>query len=182
MSSFSGQEVDVGLAADIGTLARLPKVVGNQSMARELAYTARNFSAAEAEKMGLVSKVVPGGRDEVVNAALETASVIASKSPIAVVGTKHLLLHARDHRWVQLRFFLYSELMTTCTCQCSEQPGLYSHLERYHGADSGESRITTSMVLIRSVFTRKDMAEAAKAGKLKQQPIFSSLAKLPSKL
>ncbi|RPD64746.1 ClpP/crotonase [Lentinus tigrinus ALCF2SS1-6] len=94
---FSIKEVDVGLAADIGTLARTPKITGNQSLVSELAFTGRNFSAAEAEKMGLVSRVVQGGRDEVVAAALETAKLIAEKSPIAVLGTKHLLLHARDH-------------------------------------------------------------------------------------
>ena len=88
----------MGLAADIGTLARLPKITGNESLVRELAYTARNFSPEEAEKIGFVSKVVAGGRNEVVAAALETAATIASKSPIAEVGTKHLLLHSRDHR------------------------------------------------------------------------------------
>ncbi|KAL6305690.1 ClpP/crotonase [Sparassis latifolia] len=96
-ATFSVKEIDIGLAADVGTLARLPKVAGNQSLVREFAYTARNFSAAEAEKVGLVSKVVQGGRDEVVQAALETAKLIASKSPVGVLGTKHLLLHSRDH-------------------------------------------------------------------------------------
>ena len=47
--------------------------------------------------MGLVSRVVQGGRDEVVAAALELAKLVAEKSPVAVLGTKHLLLHARDH-------------------------------------------------------------------------------------
>ncbi|KAI0653813.1 ClpP/crotonase [Cubamyces menziesii] len=94
---FAIKEVDVGLAADIGTLARLPKIAGNHSLVHELAYTGRNFSAAEAEKMGLVSRVVEGSRDEVVAAALEVAKLIAAKSPVAVAGTKHLLLHARDH-------------------------------------------------------------------------------------
>lgn len=92
--------MDIGLASDIGTLARLPKLTGNQSLVHELAYTARPFSANEAEKMGLVSKVVEGGRDEVVKAALETAKVIAAKSPIAIVGTKRTLLHSRDHTYV----------------------------------------------------------------------------------
>ena len=50
--------------------------------------------------MGLVSKVVEGGKDEVVKAALETAKVIAAKSPIAIVGTKRKLLHSRDHTYV----------------------------------------------------------------------------------
>ncbi|TFY50325.1 hypothetical protein EVJ58_g11095, partial [Rhodofomes roseus] len=57
-SVFSIKEVDVGLAADIGTLARLPKIAGNHSLMHELAYTARDFSAAEAEKLGFVSRVV----------------------------------------------------------------------------------------------------------------------------
>ncbi|TCD62526.1 hypothetical protein EIP91_006776 [Steccherinum ochraceum] len=96
-SVFSIKEVDVGLAADIGTLARLPKLAGNQSLVHELAYTSRNFGVAEAEKMGLLSRVIEGSREEVVKAALETAKLIATKSPIAVLGTKSVLQHARDH-------------------------------------------------------------------------------------
>lgn len=38
---FSVKEVYVGLAADVGTLQRLPKVIGNHSLVRELCYTAR---------------------------------------------------------------------------------------------------------------------------------------------
>ncbi|CEJ01927.1 hypothetical protein RMCBS344292_15947 [Rhizopus microsporus] len=38
---FSVKEVDVGLAADVGTLQRLPKVIGNHSLVRELCYSAR---------------------------------------------------------------------------------------------------------------------------------------------
>ena len=48
------QEIELGLAADVGTLQRLPKVVGNDSLARELCYTARPFMAREAESFGLV--------------------------------------------------------------------------------------------------------------------------------
>jgi delta(3,5)-delta(2,4)-dienoyl-CoA isomerase len=44
--------------------------------------------------------VVEGGRGGVVKAALELANVIASKSPIAVHGSKVLISHARDHRQV----------------------------------------------------------------------------------
>jgi len=98
---FSIKEVDVGLAADIGTLARLPKITGNESAIRELAYTARNFNAREAEKMGFVSRVVDGSKEQVSAAALEVAKLIAEKSPIAVTGTKRLLLHARDNSVAQ---------------------------------------------------------------------------------
>jgi enoyl-CoA hydratase/carnithine racemase len=47
------QEVDVGLAADIGTLARLPKITRNEYAIREVAYTAHNFNTREAEKWDL---------------------------------------------------------------------------------------------------------------------------------
>ena len=91
------QEVNFGLAADIGTLAYLPKITSNDSLARELAYTARTFSAAEAGKLGLVSKVVDGGREGVVKSALDLARLIATKSPIAITSTKQLLNYSRDH-------------------------------------------------------------------------------------
>ncbi|KAF7331493.1 Delta-2 dienoyl-CoA isomerase [Mycena kentingensis (nom. inval.)] len=94
---FSVKEVDIGLAADVGSLAYLPKITGNHSLLHELAYTGANFSAEDAQRLGLVSRIVPGGREGVVKEALKLAGVIAGKSPIAVSGTKRILLHARDH-------------------------------------------------------------------------------------
>lgn len=51
----------------------------------------------EAEKFGLVSKIVKGGREEVIKEALDLAQLIAQKSPVAVASAKHLITHARDH-------------------------------------------------------------------------------------
>ncbi|KAJ3385689.1 hypothetical protein HDU84_002083 [Entophlyctis sp. JEL0112] len=96
-SVFSVREVDVGLAADVGTLQRLPKVVGNASWVHEVCFTARAFSASEALSQQLVSKVVDGGHDAVVKAAIATAALIAEKSPVAVTGTKNVLKFSRDH-------------------------------------------------------------------------------------
>lgn len=45
------------MAADVGTLQRLPKVIGSDSLVRELCYTARKLPAAEALSAGLVSRV-----------------------------------------------------------------------------------------------------------------------------
>lgn len=42
----------MGLAADVGSLNRLPRIVGNASWLREIAFTARNFGAEEALKHG----------------------------------------------------------------------------------------------------------------------------------
>jgi hypothetical protein len=54
LSCLVFQEVDVGLAADVGTLQRFPKIVGNDSLVRELCYTARQMKSDEALAMGLV--------------------------------------------------------------------------------------------------------------------------------
>ncbi|KAF8308301.1 ClpP/crotonase [Clavulina sp. PMI_390] len=94
---FAIKEVDIGMASDVGSLARFPKSTGSESATREFAFTGRDFTAAEALQMGFISKIVQGDKVAVLNAAIETAKVIASKSPIAIYGTKHLLLHARDH-------------------------------------------------------------------------------------
>ena len=48
------QEIDIGVAPDLGTLQRLPKIVGSESLVRELAFTARKFAADEAKSCGFV--------------------------------------------------------------------------------------------------------------------------------
>jgi delta(3,5)-delta(2,4)-dienoyl-CoA isomerase len=79
------------LAADIGTLQRFPKIIGSDSLARELALTGRRFSAQEGKEIGFLSRVVKGGRREVELAALEMGRIIASKSPVAALGTKNIM-------------------------------------------------------------------------------------------
>ncbi len=92
---FCVKEVDIGLAADIGTLQRLPRVVGSASLVREWCLSARRVDADEALRAGLVSRVLVD-RDALMAEAVQLAKLIASKSPVAVVGTKALLLHSRD--------------------------------------------------------------------------------------
>jgi len=93
---FAVKEVDIGLAADIGTLSRLPKVVGNYGWVKEVALTARVFGAEEALRVGFVNSVHED-RQATINAGLKLASLTASKSPVAVQGTKEILNWSRDH-------------------------------------------------------------------------------------
>jgi delta(3,5)-delta(2,4)-dienoyl-CoA isomerase len=93
---FAVKEVDIGLAADLGTLSRLPKVVGSFSWVKEVALTARVFGAEEALRVGFVS-AVHENRQATIAAALKMATLIASKSPVAVQGTKEVLNWSRDH-------------------------------------------------------------------------------------
>lgn len=92
---FSIKEIDIGMTADVGTLQRLPKLVG-EGMVRELAYTGRKFDAAEAKEMRLVNRVFasPEALREGVRAI---AADIAAKAPLAVRGVKEIITYARDH-------------------------------------------------------------------------------------
>ena len=93
---MSIKEVDIGLAADIGTLTRLPKIVGSFSWVKEVALSARVFGAEEALRVGFVSQVKES-KAKALEAAMEIAALLATKSPVAVQGTKELLNHARDN-------------------------------------------------------------------------------------
>lgn len=95
-TKFSVKEVDIGIAADVGTLSRLPKVVGNFSWVKDVALSARVFDAEEAYRVGLVSQV-HDSKPKALEAGLKMAALLATKSPVAVQGTKQLLNHARDH-------------------------------------------------------------------------------------
>eukprot|EP00300_Choanocystis_sp_HF-7_P008246 c15803_g1_i1.p1 GENE.c15803_g1_i1~~c15803_g1_i1.p1 ORF type:complete len:282 (+),score=59.58 c15803_g1_i1:33-878(+) len=95
-AKFTIREIDIGMAADIGTLQRFPKIVANQSLVRELAYTGRWFDASEALQMGFVSQILES-KESLLDAAISLASTIASKSPLAVAGVKQNLLFSRDH-------------------------------------------------------------------------------------
>jgi Delta3,5-Delta2,4-dienoyl-CoA isomerase len=95
-TKLSIKEVDIGLAADLGSLQRFPRVVGNDSWTRELAFSGRFFSASEALERGFVSYVLDT-KEAAVNKAMEIARLLASKSPVAVQGTKTLLNYSRDH-------------------------------------------------------------------------------------
>ncbi|KAI4211445.1 MAG: hypothetical protein LQ351_005747 [Letrouitia transgressa] len=108
-SAFSVAEVSVGLAADVGTLSRLSKLVGSGSWVKDVCLTARPFGAEEARREGLVSQIVgasqgKGGeetqrkrdKEAGMRACLQWAQKIAEKSPVAVQGTKELLNWSRD--------------------------------------------------------------------------------------
>lgn len=92
---FTIKEIDIGMTADVGTLQRLPKLIG-EGMARELAYTARKVDAAEAREIHLVNRVFES-REALREGVLEIAATIAAKSPLAIRGAKEMISYARDH-------------------------------------------------------------------------------------
>ncbi len=92
---FTIKEIDIGMTADVGTLQRLPKLVG-EGIVRELAYTGRRFDAQEAKEIGLVNRVFES-REALYAGVHEIAATIAAKSPLSIRGTKEMITYARDH-------------------------------------------------------------------------------------
>ena len=92
---FKIAEVDIGLAADVGTLQRLPSLIPIAAV-RELAYTGRKFDAAEAKTLGLVNDVFTS-REELMSEVEKIAKTIASKSPLITRIIKKQINYARDH-------------------------------------------------------------------------------------
>ncbi len=81
-------EVKFGIIPDVGGSTRLPAVVG-LGRAKELIMTARLIDAAEAERIGLVNRVVPG--EELDTATQALVDELLANSPIAVGRAKRVM-------------------------------------------------------------------------------------------
>ncbi|WP_024673195.1 crotonase/enoyl-CoA hydratase family protein [Pseudomonas syringae] len=95
-AQFAIREIDMGMAADVGTLQRLPRIIGD-GMLRELAYTGRTVGAEEAQRIGLVNRTFDDHAC-LLDGVFALAREIAGKSPIAIEGTKQMISYMRDHR------------------------------------------------------------------------------------
>lgn len=104
---FSAIWVKRGLVADGGATLLLPLIVGMEK-ALELAFTGDIIDAAEAERIGLVSRVVP--HEELMNRAMELAEKIAKGPPISVELVKRLM-------WEKIRNRLREQLLAETYAQ-----------------------------------------------------------------
>ena len=95
-AKFSIKEIDIGMCADLGTIQRFQKVVGNDSWFRELVYTGRFFDANEALQQGFVSHVT-NTKEECLKKAIDLAAAIAQKSPVGVATAKQNIVFSRDN-------------------------------------------------------------------------------------
>ena len=91
-ASYSVKETKLALVPDLGTLQRLPVLVG-QGIARELIFTGRTFDAAYAQEIGLVNRIA----DDVAAEAEGLAREIAANAPLAVQGSKRVLNEASNY-------------------------------------------------------------------------------------
>ena len=92
---FSVKEIDVGMTADVGTLQRLPRLIG-EGMARELAYTGRDVKGPEAQEIRLVNRCYESA-DALRAGVAALAATIAAKPPLSIRGCKEMITYVRDH-------------------------------------------------------------------------------------
>ncbi|OJD27551.1 hypothetical protein ACJ73_01051 [Blastomyces percursus] len=94
-ATFGQPEIKLGTIPGAGGSQRLTRAIG-KSRAMELILTGKNFSGKEAGEWGLAARVIDGGKDELIEAAVETASVIASYSRVAVVAAKEVVNKSQE--------------------------------------------------------------------------------------
>lgn len=92
---FSIRETRIAIIADLGTLQRLPTIIG-QGWFRELALSGRDFTAREALQMGFITRLCRD-RQELYDKALELAKQIAECAPLTVQGVKDVINYSRDN-------------------------------------------------------------------------------------
>ena len=91
---ISLRETRIAIIADMGSLQRLPPIIG-EGHTRELAYTGKDIDARRAAAIGLVNHVYPD-REALHQAALDMAREIAGNAPLTVRGVKEVLDYGRD--------------------------------------------------------------------------------------
>jgi len=92
---FSIRETRMGIISDLGTLQRLPYIIGH-GWFRELALTGRDFTAEEALQMRLITRICED-REALYGEAEKLALQIAACPPLTVQGAKDVILYSRDH-------------------------------------------------------------------------------------
>ncbi|KZT60355.1 ClpP/crotonase [Calocera cornea HHB12733] len=114
-AKFGQPEINLGVIPGAGGTQRLTRAIG-KSRAMELVLTGRNINAQEAEKWGLVSRVVGEGEGEVVKEAVEMAKTIASKGRLSVMAAKEGVNAASElslHEGLHFERRLFQSLFAT---------------------------------------------------------------------
>jgi len=92
-AKFGQPEINLGLIPGFGGTQRLPRLIG-MNMTKELVFTGKMISALEAEKIGLVNKVLP--HDQLMEEVIKTAKEIASKGKTSLRAAKQAINHGMN--------------------------------------------------------------------------------------
>jgi len=93
-TKISLREARIGIVADLGSLQRLPNIIG-AGLTRELAFTAADISGERALEIGLVNRLFDT-KEELIEGAMAMAKEIAANPPLTVRGVKEIFLRSED--------------------------------------------------------------------------------------
>lgn len=128
---FSAAYVLIGATPEIGSSYILPRLIG-PSKAYELVFTGKKIDSSEAERIGLVNKVVPEG--QLKKTAYETAKEIASLPPVAIRLAKKALRHGMESTLTQALDY-ETHLMTYCFGTHEHNEAITALLNRQKSGD-----------------------------------------------
>jgi enoyl-CoA hydratase len=128
-AKFGQPEINLGIIPAGGATQRLTHAIG-KSRAMEIILTGRNFSAEEAEKWGLISRVVGEGEGVVVKEAIEIGKTIASKGQIAVQAAKETVNAGKFLDYARVHF---SVLINCIAYELALREGLRLERRLFHG-------------------------------------------------
>ncbi|MEM8785793.1 MAG: enoyl-CoA hydratase-related protein [Pseudomonadota bacterium] len=138
---FCIQEINIGMMADVGTFPRLCHLMP-EGLVRELAYTGRRLSADEALACGLVNKIYDD-QEAMMDGVMGVAREIASRTPLAVTGSKYMITYSRDHsvrdtlEHVQLwqsGMFQPADMLEAMTAKVEKRPASFDNLGKIRKA------------------------------------------------
>ncbi len=115
-AKVSLREAKVAIVADMGSLNRLPAIIG-MGNTKLMAFTGADFSAEKCERMGLFNALYPDRETALANAR-QLAAEIAANPSIAVRGTKQVLNYVQNHS--QEESLQYVALWNAAFLQSSE--------------------------------------------------------------
>lgn len=133
-------EINVGMVADVGTFPRILNHMP-EGVVRELAYTGRKMHADECKDRGLYNEIY-ASQEEMMEAVMEMARLIATKPPLSVYGCKRIITYSRDHSTADsldniavwnMSMLIPSEMMESMVAKGEKRDGNYKDLPKKKG-------------------------------------------------
>ncbi|MBD3195053.1 MAG: enoyl-CoA hydratase/isomerase family protein [Candidatus Lokiarchaeota archaeon] len=129
-AKFNNAFIKVGFSgADLASSYHLPRLIG-MSRAAEILYTGRFVEAEEAERIGLVSKVVEGDDEELFRYALEMANHMINKSPLGLRMTKEAINLSMDSPSLETMIQLENRTQMLCSTSADVMEGVKAFFEK----------------------------------------------------
>lgn len=120
-------EIGLGIMPGAGGTIRAPRLIGS-AKAMEMIFTGSSLSAADAERIGLVNRVVPDG--DVLTVAMEMAMKIAKKSRAALEVAKHSILAGMEMTSVTEAVAMEAENWSGMFATYDQKEGMHAFLEK----------------------------------------------------